>query len=178
MKNKIKIAPLNKRLFAYMIDWYFGWIFCAAPVGFMWNVMTHQEKLNFDLQLFDKPYGLFVGLIGICFGIIYYYVIPLASEGQTLGKKFLSLRIVNEDGTKIKAKELAIRQIIFVMILESSFMITGNYFSQILSIYTNNLVGEIISYAMFATFLVTCYLVFKKGKAIHDLFGHSIVVEK
>ncbi len=28
-------APLNKRMFAYLIDWYFGWIFTILPIAIL-----------------------------------------------------------------------------------------------------------------------------------------------
>ena len=99
-RKVIKKAPLNKRIFAFLIDWYFGWVFAAIPVGWLWNVLTREKTINTDILVFEKPYGLLAGVLGILFGIVYYYVIPLKFEGQTLGKKFLSLKITDENVIK------------------------------------------------------------------------------
>lgn len=176
--TKTKKAPFNKRAFAYIIDWYFGWVFCALPVYWLWNVVTKEANINTDITLFPKPYGIVAGLLGLLFGVIYYYVVPLKLDGQTLGKKILSLKIVGENGEKLSAANLAKRQILDVMILESSFMITGDYVAKIISMFTFDIVGKVINYVMLVTFLVSCYMAFKKGTAIHDSFGHSMVVEK
>ena len=176
--TRIKKAPLNKRVFAYIVDWYFCWVFCALPVCWLWNVMTKKTAINTDITLFPKPYGIVAGLLGILFGTIYYYVVPLKMGGQTLGKKFLSLKIVDKNGVVLSAANLAKRQILGVMILESSFMITGDYVARIISMFTFDIVGKVINYVMLVTFLVSCYMLFKKGTTIHDNFGHSMVVEK
>lgn len=175
---KIKMASLNKRLFAYVIDWYFGWAFCAIPVGWLWSVVTREQAINTDITLFAKPYGFVAGLLGILFGIIYYYVVPLKFDGQTLGKKFLSIKIVDENGDKLSAVNLAKRQILGVMIAESSFMLAGDYLCKMLGMLTFEMVGTVLTYVMLATFFVSCFMTFKNGKAIHDILGHSMVIEK
>ena len=75
-RKVIKKAPLNKRIFAFLIDWYFGWVFAAIPVGWLWNVLTREKTINTDILVFEKPYGLLAGVLGILFGIVYYPVLP------------------------------------------------------------------------------------------------------
>lgn len=177
-RQLLKNAPLNKRLFAYLIDWYLGWVFTAIPVAYMWTVITQKMEINTDITLFEGPYGFIAGIFGVLFGILYYYVFPLLNDGQTLGKKFLGIRIVDENGGKLNAYSLAIRQILGVMIAESSFILAGNYIAQMVGMITIKEAGTIITYLMLAIFVISCLLVIKKQKAIHDILAHSIVVEK
>lgn len=177
-RKVIKKAPLNKRIFAFLIDWYFGWVFAAIPVGWLWNVLTREKTINTDILLFEKPYGLLAGVLGILFGIVYYYVIPLKYDGQTLGKKFLSLKITDENGEALNAKDLAKRQIIGLLLLESPLLLVGNYVTQMITMYTFDAVGTVLNWVKVAILIISCFMVVKKGTAIHDSIAHSIVIEK
>ncbi len=178
VRRKIVEAPLSKRVFAYVVDWYLGWVFTALPVAYMWTVISQKAEMNMDITLFESPYGYIAGILGILFGIIYYFVFPLISDGQTLGKKFLSIKIVGENNEKLSAKNLAIRQILGVMIAESSFILAGNYLAQMIGMITFKEVGTIITYVMLAGFIISCIMVLRKQRAIHDILAHSKVIEK
>ena len=122
-RKVIKKAPLNKRIFAFLIDWYFGWVFA-------------------------------------------------------LGKKFLSLKITNENGETLNAKDLAKRQIVGLLLLESPLMLAGNYVTQMITMYTFDVAGTVLNWVKVAILIISCYMVVKKGTAIHDIISHSMVIEK
>ena len=70
-------APWSRRGFAYLLDGYLGSAFSVIPVGLLWNMLTGEVVINTDLTLFDAPYGWLAGFLGLVFGAIYYYVIPM-----------------------------------------------------------------------------------------------------
>lgn len=171
-------AILGKRAFAFLIDWYLGSAFSVIPLGIIWNMLTKEETINTDLRLFESPYCWLAGLLGLLFGAIYYYIIPLCCwRGQTVGKKLMKLQIVGEDGTPLQVGRLAIRQIVGVMILEGAFMLTGQYALQMITILTFETVGTVLNYILFAVFIFSAFLVIKRGTAAHDILAHSKVVE-
>lgn len=182
MKREIIIrpepAPLNKRAFAYVLDWYLGSAFSSIPVGILWNMRTGETAINTDLLLFENSYGLLAGLLGILFGAIYFYAVPqLIWKGQTLGKRLMRIRIAGEDGGTLSAGRMALRQIVGVMLLEGAFMLTGNYFTQMISIVAFDMVGKLFNYIIFAVFIISACLIWKDRTAIHDMLVHSIVIE-
>ncbi len=170
-------APLNRRTFAFLLDWYLGSAFSAVPVGILWNMRTGETVINTDITLFEAPYGWLAGLLGLLFGAVYYYVVPLKVwRGQTLGKRLMDIRITGEDGNLLSAGSLALRQIVGVMILEGSFLMTGQYAAQMLTMLTRGMVGKAPGYLMLGLFLVSVWLVYRGGKAAHDIWAGSKVV--
>ena len=174
---KVIPAPLNRRGFAFLLDWYLGSAFSAVPVGILWNMQTGETAINTDVTLFEAPWGWLAGLLGLLFGAAYYYVVPLKIwKGQTFGKRLMNIRIVGEDGGALPAGRLAVRQLVGIMILESSFMLTGQYATQMVTMLTAGAIGNALNYLMLGAFLISVWMVFKKGKAVHDLWSDSQVV--
>lgn len=150
MKEKEKFLPvsamLGKRAFAFLIDWYLGSAFSVIPLGIIWNMLTKEEIINTDLKLFESPYCWLAGMLGLLFGAIYYYIVPLCCwKGQTLGKKLMKLQIVGEDNNPIPAGRLGVRQIAGVVILEGAFMLTGQYALQMVTMLTFESVGIVLN---------------------------------
>ena len=172
----MKKAPINKRLFAYVIDWYLGWIFAVIPIAIASNIFGINQ-MSFDLTSFKKPEVYIVGAISLLYCVIYFYVIPLLNQGKTVGKKIMRLRIVKDNGEKLESSKLAMRQILGVMILENSLIISGKNINELISVSINSDVARVLSSVTFVIFVISCFLILKTGKAIHDLFAHSIVIE-
>ncbi len=170
-------APLNKRTFAFLLDWYLGSALSAVPAGILWNMQTGETAINTDITLFEAPWGLIAGLLGLLAGAVYYYLIPLRIwPGQTLGKRLMRIRITGCDDRLLPAGRLAVRQVAGIMILEGSFMITGQYVTGMLRMLTAGAVGSALNYLMLGVFLISVWMVFKKGQAVHDLWVDSKVV--
>lgn len=171
-------APWNRRGFAYLIDGYIGSAFSVIPVGLLWNMLTGEEVINTDLMLFDAPYGWLAGFLGLAFGVIYYYIVPLWGwKGQTLGKKLMNLRIVGEDNNPLPAGRLAVRQLAGVMLLEGAFLLTGQYAVQMFAMLTLGAAGKALNYLLFGVFLISAWLAFRDGKAAHDIWAGSKVID-
>lgn len=169
--------PLLKRGFAYAIDWYVSWVICAIPVAVIWSIQTGQKEIITDLYGLGYPKDVVAFALCLLCGMLYYYVVPLVNGGQTLGKKLVGLKIVGLDGKPLDSKVLALRQIVMVMIIESSLGLVVTHISQMLSIYTFDSVGDIFSYIMLACFAISVILVCINGNALHDYVCKSKVIE-
>lgn len=171
-------APLSKRGFAFVLDWYLGSAFSTIPIGLLWNKLTGELSINTDLTLFESPYGFLAGTFGLLFGIFYFYIVPaFVWQGQTFGKKLLSIKIVHEDGMELSKGMLALRQIVGILFLEGAYMLTGNYIIQMVSMATVPMAGKILSYLMAALLIGSVALTVKYNRSIHDFLAHSIVIE-
>ena len=82
------LASRMKRLFARLLDAAFGLISALIP-GF---IVTFLTKGNFDADSFFLG-----GAVGIISFVIYQWYL-LSTIGQTLGKKYLKIKIVKRDG--------------------------------------------------------------------------------
>ena len=171
-------APWNRRGFAYVLDGYLGSAFSAIPVGLLWNMLTGEDVINTDLTQFQVPYGYLAGLLGLVFGAIYFFVIPMwVWKGQTLGKRLMNLRIVGEDNNPLPAGRLAVRQLAGVMLLEGAFLLTGQYAVQMLTMLTLGAAGKALNYLLFGVFIVSVWLAYRDGKAAHDIWAGSKVID-
>lgn len=171
-------APWSRRGFAYLLDGYLGSAFSVIPVGLLWNMLTEEVVINTDLTLFDAPYGWLAGFLGLVFGAVYYYVIPMwVWKGQTLGKRLMNIRIIGEDNNPLPAGRLAVRQIFGVMVFEAAFLLTGQYAVQMLTMLTFGVTKKALSYLLFGVFLVSCWLAYRDGKAAHDIWAKSKVAD-
>ena len=82
------LASRMKRLFARLLDVVFGLISALVP-GF---ILSFLSGGSFDPEPFLL--GAVVGII--CFVIYQWYL--LTTTAQTIGKKYLKIKIVNKDG--------------------------------------------------------------------------------
>ena len=78
----------------------------------------------------------------------------------------------------LNAKDLAKRQIVGLLLLESPLMLAGNYVTQMITMYTFDVAGTVLNWVKVAILIISCYMVVKKGTAIHDIISHSMVIEK
>ena len=86
--RKFILASRLKRLLARLLDIVFGIVSALVP-GLIVTFLTNG---NFD------PGSFFLGAgVGIISFVIYQWYL-LATTGQTIGKKYLKIKIVNKDG--------------------------------------------------------------------------------
>lgn len=173
------IVPVWKRFAAYMIDWYLGSIFTSIPMVMTYMKVTNTQDFNTNLFKYPKKYALLAGCLGLLFGLFYYMIVPLKVwEGQTLGKRWCHYKIVKIDMSKVTLKELFLRQIIGIFLVEGALIFPSNIFHQILSLITNiNLVTSLKYIGMAISVLSGTFVLFRKDhKAIHDIISNTRVI--
>lgn len=74
----------RKRFYARLIDEIFFFIF-ATSLTFLESLLYKSELISFLLYLV------------MCFGNLFYFVYFNYKFGQTIGKKILNLKVVNEE---------------------------------------------------------------------------------
>lgn len=88
--------------------------------------------------------------------IIFYVIIPLTNNrGSTLGKKFMTLAVVDDKKEYVSKKKRAIRGISYFLI---------------------NIIGGMISNGLFIMGSLVVSIVNKDGKSIHDLIAKTNVI--
>ena len=110
---------------------------------------------------------------------LYYVYVPMfINNGQTLGKKIMKLRIVNNDYTQASKKQLFIRQFVIILLLEGSLYTSSNMLHQVINEVTGanivsiyNTIGIVIT--VFSALLV---IMFKSRRALHDIIINTRVV--
>ncbi|WP_029453133.1 RDD family protein [Clostridium algidicarnis] len=172
-------VPSWKRFVAYMLDWYLGSIFTSLPMVMIYMKVTNTDNLNVNLFQYPKQYAMLAGGLGLLFALFYYMIVPLCIwKGQTLGKRWCHFKIAKRDGDDVCLKELFLRQIIGIFLIEGALIFPSDLFHQILSLVSNiNFVTPLTYIGIVVSVLSAIFVIFRKDhKAIHDLISNTKVM--
>lgn len=170
-------APVTRRFFAYLIDWYVGALCTAIPISLV-AYQTTGDMTNQFLTDFPIPFGYVAGVFALLFAFAYYIAIPLfVWPGQTPGKRLCGIMIVRTDGSPVDLAHLALRQIVGVTIIEGVIANASAIWHQMLSIATGVNFVHPLMYAGFAVTLVSCIMILvrKDHRCLHDFIGDTKV---
>lgn len=185
MWNKLRNEPVNKtgyikRTIAYGIDWYLGSVLSSLPLILLY-MSLHKDAVYIPQQLsiFKGYYQVIAGVLSLSVAFVYYVVLPIIWKGQTLGKKLLGLKIVNDNYQEVNVKQLIIRQVIMIFLVEGSIYTCSNMLHQLVNVLTGyniasiwNKVGLVIT--ILSGILV---IILKSKKSLHDIVSHTLVVD-
>lgn len=177
-KYELVDAPASRRFLSYIIDWYVGALATAFPIAII-SQKLYGTMLKQDILYFDAPYGLLGGILGLCCAIIYYVLIPLKDhQGQTLGKRLCKIKIVQESGKDITIKNILLRQLLGIIIIEGSLVSASAIWHQIVMILTGIDILTPLKYIGIVLSIVSVLLVLfhKNHRALHDYLGKTKVV--
>ena len=180
-KNNV---PFSKRLGAYILDWAIGGVFTGLPAVLLYGMVTKRSDMFSDLYVFEalghEPYWAYIaGILCVLFAFFYYVWVPYKIyPGQTLGKKWLKIKIVDLDGKDPTLKTLCIRQILGLFLLESGAIVVGGYIRQMttlaLSFYVDYAWQCVGSIMMFASGVLVASS--NSHRAIQDYMAKTKVV--
>lgn len=176
-------VQFSTRFFAYVIDWALGGIIGGFPAVLIYALVTGRSDMFSDLYVFpalNYPvyWSYLAGCLCLIVTIVYFVYIPYKKyPGQTLGKRFMKLKIMKIDGTDLDLKTLLIRQVVGLMLLESVAVVTSAYLRQMLTLLTGiYLEYYLIAIGSFIT-MISAILVFNTAsrRAIHDYIAKTRV---
>ena len=147
------------------------------------NEQVINTKLDFgiyysrvaDITLSLDRENFMINIINCVIIILYFVVLPLYKNGQTLGKKIFKIKIVREDKEDLTANELIIRNIVVNGLLNTFlafclvFLLSGfEYFT----------ITSILGFIHFVLVVVSaCMIIFRKDKkGLHDIITKTKVV--
>ena len=140
------------------------------------NEQVINTKLDFGIYYssLDRE-NFMINIINCVIIILYFVVLPLYKNGQTLGKKIFKIKIVREDKEDLTANELIIRNIVVNGLLNTFlafclvFLLSGfEYFT----------ITSILGFIQFVLVVVSaCMIIFRKDKkGLHDIITKTKVV--
>lgn len=160
-----EIPPFHNRLLAWIIDLFFQ-IFYLIIANKIYNEIYKNSGSSFS-----NPYDTWaIGLMITVPFFIYHVVMEITMNGQSIGKKVMRLRVVNENGGKASISQFIIRWLIR----------TSDYMILMVIIYAP-LYGPYVLYALLGSILllivdVTLVTTSKKGQRLGDLLAHTIII--
>ncbi len=109
----MKLAKVRHRIMAALLDLAivisFFLIICLVKLPFLISMFTsseHTVTTKFIVDVFRW------GIIFAIIILVYYAIVPLVLDGQTIGKKIFKLKIVSENEEKVDYKTMIYREAI------------------------------------------------------------------
>jgi uncharacterized RDD family membrane protein YckC len=92
------ISPFHRRMFAYLID--------VMVMFFYWKII--QLLLDYRLQRENEDFVWLSVLISIPI-LLYYPVMEILTNGQTIGKKIMGIRVIRMEGGQASVSQYILR---------------------------------------------------------------------
>lgn len=179
--DKSKEVSLTSRFLSYLIDWYVGGLCTSIPISIISQKLTNT-MLNQNIIEFKEPYGIIAGVLAILFAIFYFVIVPTyIYKGQTLGKRICKIKIVQKSNKDITLKNILLRQVLGIMIIEGTLISASAIWHSVLTIITKiNFVSPLMYAGFVLTALSIILMLFKgENRAMHDyLAGTKVIVSK
>ncbi|MGZ8558600.1 MAG: RDD family protein [Chitinophagaceae bacterium] len=164
---EFEVPEFYRRLVALLIDILIIYFYLRIADEFYKSVARGSNFMDSDTSYNLQAFGilLFLPLL------IYHVVLEITMNGQSFGKKIMSLRVVNENGGRASISQFLIRWLLrdiwFVFLLAVGMQGDGQ--------------GEsiFIILAVVAYFITEIVLVVssKKGQRIGDILAHTILIK-
>ncbi|SRR6266487_723615 len=161
---EFEVPEFHRRMFAWIIDLILQ-IFYLVIVFRIYNeyVKSHLSDITFE----NDPW---ISRILILPVVIYHAVCEITMNGQSIGKRLLGIRVVNENGGKASISQFLIRCLIR----------TSDYMILIIIVY-GTFLGPFIIWLLFGSvaLLITDIILVvssKKNQRLGDILAHTILV--
>ncbi len=165
---EFEIPEFHRRLFAWLIDVMIQIIYFVAAFTLLLKSISTHDLLSPDTQY--NVWGIYMMIIVPVF--TYHLICEIAMNGQSIGKKILGIKVVNENGGRPSISQFIIRWLIR----------TGDY--AIVAIITLNVVLLVdkdwfVFLSASLILLLTDIIIVvssKKGQRLGDMLAHTILV--
>jgi uncharacterized RDD family membrane protein YckC len=136
--------------------------------------LEEYKIINYELG----KYSIYSDTIYIAVYILYFVIFNYITQGQTLGKKLLKLRVVDNKSNNSNPnifKYLIRTLILYELILKIPLIILVN----ITNVNNYNIISNIIYYLqnILELVIIITFIIRPDGRAIHDLVAGTIVVD-
>ena len=197
--DKSKKASLIQRIVAYMIDMFVVVMITSLVVSPFVDTDTINKLQDSYEEVCEKyvsgeidSHTYFVesmplvyqmaredgilSFVMIFLGIMYFIVFQFYNKGKTVGKNFMKIKVVSNDGD-LTMNQLLIRSLIINFILVDLIVFGLVVFAPMDVYFYATLVFELIQY--FVVFISIIMIILSKSKrGIHDFVSHCEVIRE
>ncbi|MBS1655225.1 MAG: RDD family protein [Bacteroidetes bacterium] len=159
-----EVPEFHRRLFAWAIDLFIQ-VFYILIASRIFNSFRDNSSA------LDNEYNSWgIGMMIILPFFIYHVVLEITMNGQSIGKKLLGIRVVNENGGKASISQFMIRWLIR----------TSDYTLLLIIIYAP-LYGAYLLWALLGSILllladIILVVTSKKSQRLGDVLAHTILI--
>ena len=167
--DEMELASPGKRIAAYLINCLIG---AVAYIPMIWGAVSmsgsYAAAMDPENPVQMEPSGFAMGMIGLGSVLILAYLIfqavLMSKTGQSLGKRIMKIKVVNEDGDNPGfVGVVALREIVPNIILMVVGMIP--------------LLGPIAQLGFWIACLVMLFLVERDRRTLQDMIAKTYVVD-
>lgn len=182
LRNKEEKNELShiRRFIAYGIDWYLGSVVASLPIIIIYmSLHSDATYIPQNLGIFSSPYNIIAGSLSFLVAVFYYVFVPcFVFKGQTFGKKLLKIKIVNDNYLEASNKQIIIRQLVMILLVEGSIYGASNMLHQLINVTTGFNFSSLYAYIGLAISAISAIMVIvlKSKRALHDVACHTKVV--
>lgn len=162
-------ATAGQRIGASILDSIINGIF-LLPVSVMlgqaiFDALESSTDITLSLNaLLSGPKLIFVMIYTAALSFIFQLIIPLSTDGKTIGKAVVGLQVISDDGERASGSQLFIRSVIYTV-----FPLLG-YIS---------VVGVFVQPVSYIFWIISTVLLFTDvyHRALHDKWSRTIVIK-
>ena len=165
-----------RRLAAYAVDWY---LYSAVLIAFHAFILKYKGMkpvyyMTLEQHSIKEAVGIMILMLVL--HCLLFVILVKVMDGQTVGKKLFHLRIVSEDGTPVKIRQLFGREIFGIFLLEGWFSPTSSYFRTLLALCFGDIIVINRIWIVVAAASVLAMRCNKNRRMLHDYVGGTKVV--
>ncbi|HKO79226.1 MAG TPA: RDD family protein [Chitinophagaceae bacterium] len=166
---EFEIPEFYRRLIALLIDILINYFYLRIAVEIYKSIASGSDFMDNDTNYNLQALAIILFILPI---LIYHVVLEITMNGQSLGKKIMSLRVVNENGGRASISQFLIRWLLrdiwFLILLAIGLQGSGRSAESVFIIL-----------AVVAFFITEIILVVssKKGQRIGDILAHTILIK-
>lgn len=178
---KVSYGYLQRRVVAFIIDYFLGSIIISLIPMLMTSITTQETAFTMD-NFSRMSLGLRVagGAMALLMGVLYYVIYPMLPKhpGQTPGKMAAKIKVVRQDGTSPNYCDLFRREILGSFLLEGQTGFSAAYLHHFLYLLLPlKLAGTLVLLSVALSVLSVILAVFtKRHRMLHDHIGGTMVV--
>ena len=156
---EFEIAPFYKRLLAYLVDLFILIIYLISMKSLLYNgfSMILEDNTGFDIMVISFPM------------LLYSLITELWLNGQTIGKKLMSIRVISLDGGEPTLGQYILRWI--TKFFEWPFLFGYVIFSE-RALYAYIFITGFLGIAVVILIVAT-----KKNQRLGDLAAGTVIVD-
>jgi uncharacterized RDD family membrane protein YckC len=164
---EFEVPEFYRRLIALLIDILIQYFYLRIAIEVYSSIARGSNFLDRDTQYNLQALGilLFLPLL------IYHVVLEITMNGQSVGKKIMSLRVVNENGGRASISQFLIRWLMrdiwFILLLAVGLQDSGP---------SAESVFIILAVIIFFVTEIVLVVSSRKGQRIGDLLAHTILI--
>ncbi|MEO8406367.1 MAG: RDD family protein [Chitinophagaceae bacterium] len=169
---EFEVPEFFRRLVALLIDVFIEYIYIRVGLVVFQSIVRSSDASDIDTQ-----YNLWsIGWLFLLPLILYHVVLEITMNGQSVGKKIMGIRVVNENGGKASISQFLIRWLLRVSDLWMAIVLILLAVAPGALGDTENTIIILLTFAFMVTDIVLV-VSSKKGQRIGDILAHTILIK-